>query len=580
MSGYVTIDDNKVEIEGERNLLEMVRKTGVDLPTFCYHSELSIYGACRLCLVETDKGAIISSCSTPPSDGMIIKTNTPRLMRIRKMILELYLANHDRECTMCPKSGKCRLQELAKRFGIDQIHFPSRKAHSELDLSSPSIVRNENKCVLCGDCVRTCAEIQGVGVIGFAGRGANERVMCAFNRGLGETDCINCGQCVAVCPTGALTTPSQVDNVWKALSDPTKHVVISVAPSVRVAIGEEFGYKLGSLETGRMVSAIRRLGFNEVFDTCFAADLTTIEECAEFIKRFTTKKDLPHFTSCCPAWVKMVETKYPEKIHNLSTTRSPEGIYGGVMRHYFVDEKKMNRDDVYIVSVMPCTAKKFEVRRPQLADENGHPDIDAVITTAELAAMIKSAGIVFDELPEDSFDIPFGFSSGSAVIYGVSGGVATAVVREARYTLAGIRSNEVNMEHSEKFPGLMTADIPLPSGDIVHLGVVSGMGNIERVIKAMDEGELKFDIVECMACPGGCVGGGGQPIPNGMAERKQRTIGLNAGDARQQLRVAHDNILAMEQYQRWLKEPCSEEAEKYLHTTYCQRSRETQLEEK
>jgi NADH-quinone oxidoreductase subunit G len=578
MAGYVTINDQKVKIEGEKNLLEMVRKTGIDLPTFCYHSELSVYGACRLCVVETDKGQVISSCSTPPADGIVIKTNTPRLMRIRKMMLELLLANHDRECTSCSKSGKCKLQDLCNRFGIDKIPFPADKEKVEIDRSSISVVRDENKCILCGDCVRTCAEIQGIGAIDFANRSSKTRVMSAFGRGLAETDCINCGQCVAVCPTGALTSPSQVNKIWSKLRDPNMHVIISIAPAVRVAIGEEFGFAPGSIETGRMVAAIKKLGFNEVYDTCYSADITTWEETAEFVKRFTKKENLPHFTSCCPAWVKACETLYPEKIKNLSTCKSPQAMDASLIIHHFVEEMGFDREKIFIVSVMPCVAKKFEAARPELSTYD-HQDVDAVITTSELAKMIKSAGIIFDELEEESFDIPYGFATGSAVLYGMTSGVSIAVVREVKYLLAGARTNDVEMTSVEGFPGLKTANIQLPDGSVVRLAVVSGMANVRKVLSAIDSKQLEFDIVEVMACPGGCVGGGGQPIPNENKQRAKRAMGLRVSDSRQQIRVAHDNIMVCELYEKWLKEPNSEIAHEYLHTHYHIRSRETEMVE-
>mgnify|MGYP000858036252 CR=1 FL=1 len=575
MNGYITVDNQKVKIEGEKNLLELVRKTGIDLPTFCYHSELSIYGACRLCVVETDKGQVISSCSTPPSDGMVIKTNTPRLLRIRKMMLQLLLANHDRECTSCAKSGICILQNLSHRFDVDEIPFETNKTKKRIDTSSISVKRDENKCILCGDCVRTCAEIQSVGAISFANRGAKTRVMSAFDRGLAETDCINCGQCIAVCPTGALTTVSQVDAIWEALQDPEKHVVISVAPAVRVAIGEEFGHEPGSIETGKMVAAIRKIGFDEVFDTCYAADVTTWEETAEFVTRLKNQENLPHFTSCCPAWVKACETYYPHLLNNLSTCRSPQAMDASLLVHHYVEELGMKRENLVIVSVMPCVAKKFEAHRPELS-RHGQQDVDVVITTSELGRMIKAAGIVFDELNEESFDIPYGFATGSAVIYGMTGGVATAVVREARYLLTSERINELPMEPVDGYPGLFAAEMVLPDGTPVRLGIVSGMGNIKNVIAAIESKELAFDIVEVMACPGGCIGGGGQPFPNETYQREKRTSGLVIGDKRQQIRIAHDNILVCELYDRWLKETNSDVAHEYLHTHYHKRNRETE----
>lgn len=577
MNEYVTIDNQKVLIEGEKNLLEMVRKIGIELPTFCYHSELSVFGACRMCVVETESGQILTSCSTPPANGMAIKTNTPRLIRIRKMMLELFLANHDRECTSCGKSGICKLQEMANRFDVGDIPFPTPVMNKRKDNSSISVMRNENKCILCGDCVRMCAEVQGIGAISFANRGARTRVMSAFDRGLADTDCINCGQCISVCPTGALTTVSQVDAIWEALQDPNKHVVLSIAPSVRVAIGEEFGLQPGAIETGKMVAAIRKMGFDEVFDTCYAADVTTWEETAEFVGRLQSGERLPHFTSCCPAWVKACETFYPELIDNLSTCRSPQAMDASLLVHHYVEEMKMPRENLFTVSVMPCVAKKFEAKRPELS-RNGIPDLDAVITTSELARMIKTAGIVFSELNEEAFDIPYGFATGSGVIYGVTGGVSTAVVREAHYLLTGERIHDIPMEPVEGFPGLMSSNMTLPDGTEVKLGIVSGMGNVKNVIDAIKTGVLHFDIVEVMACPGGCIGGGGQPIPNTTAERKKRTAGMHTSDKQHPIRIARDNMLVKELYDKWLKETNSDVAHEYLHTHYHPRKKETEKE--
>lgn len=578
--GFVTIDGQQVEIAGERNLLEMVRKTGIDLPTFCYHEELSIYGACRMCVVETSRGQVISACSNPPADGMDIKTNTPRLQRIRRMMLELILARHDRECTSCAKSGKCRLQELSKRFGVEEIRFPSESKGAVIDNSSVSVKRDENKCILCGDCVRTCQEIQGIGAIGFANRGAKARVMCAFDQGLAETDCINCGQCIASCPTGALTSPSQIQKVWNALRDPSKHVVVSVAPAVRVAIGEEFGAPLGTVSTGRMVAAMKRLGFQEVFDTNFTADLTTTEEGNEFLVRYTKKENLPLFTSCCPAWVKGCETLYPELRKNLSTCRSPQGMYGSIMKNYYANVLGIDRKDLFVVSVMPCVAKKFEANRSELG-KDGDQDINAVITTAELANMIKSAGIVWDELQEAEFDQPYGIGSGAGTIFGYTGGVATAVVRDVKLALAGVRDHDLALDPVEGFPGLMKADIPLPNDlGTVHLGVVSGFATVRKVVEAIKDGTLNFDIVEVMACPGGCVGGGGQPLPNTMFERKARTAGTHKDDEALEIRLAKDNPAVKKLYEDWLGEVNGHVAHENVHTEYFERERETDLIQK
>ncbi len=566
MAGTVIIDGVKVEINGQQNLLEMVRQSGVDLPTFCYHSELSVYGACRMCVIEDERGMVMSSCSTPPSDGMKIKTNTPRLMRIRKMMLELLLANHNRDCTTCTKNGKCKLQELCARYGVDRVPFPPRATMLPLDESAYSLVRDENKCILCGDCVRVCSEVQGIGAVGFAFRGAKARVMPAYAKGLGDTVCVDCGQCSTVCPTGALTARSETNKVWKALRNPNVRVVAQVAPAVRVAIGEEFGLQPGRIQTGQMVAAVKRLGFDQVFDTSFAADLTTVEETSEFIKRFLGNEKLPMFTSCCPAWVKCTETFYPEKIGQLSSCRSPQQMFGSLLKTYYTRQEKLEPEKLFVVSIMPCTAKKFEARRPEIS-RDGVRDVDAVITTQELASMIKAAGIVFSELEEESFDAPFGFATGSGVIFGASGGVATSVVREARYLLGGERITDVELEPAAGLEGVREASISVGE-KMVHVAVVSGLGNARKLVAAMDAGQVHYDIVEVMACPGGCAGGAGQPFPNESAQRQLRARGLKAADKRQQIRVAHDNILVKELYREWLEEPNSKAAHKALHTHY------------
>jgi NADH-quinone oxidoreductase subunit G len=571
MAGYVTIDGIKVEINGQRNLLEMVRQAGIDLPTFCYNSELSVYGACRMCVIEDARGAVMSSCSTPPADGMVIKTNTPRLMHIRKMMLELLLANHDRDCTTCSKNHHCKLQELCERFGVDRVRFPARVRDVAVDLSTPSLLRDNNKCILCGDCVRMCSEIQGVGAIDFAYRGAKARITPSFNHGLGESNCVNCGQCATVCPTGALTVRSEIDAVYKALRDPNKHVVVQVAPAVRVAIGEEFGLKPGEISTGKMVAAIRRLGFQRVFDTCFTADLTTSEETNEFIGRVLSGERLPQFTSCCPGWVKYAEQYYPNKLNLLSSCKSPQQMFGAVIKRYYATENKLKPADIFAVSVMPCTAKKFEAQRPEFS-EDGVRDVDAVLTTQEMAHMIRAAGIVFSELVEEAFDSPFAFGTGAGVIYGHSGGVSTAVVREAAYLITGQRVLDVELAPVDSLPGVRAATLKLGE-HTVRLAVVSGLGNTRNLIAAMDRGDVTYDIVEVMACPGGCIGGAGQPLPNETVQRQQRTRGLRAADVQQQIRLAKDNPLITGIYENWLGKPNSEIAHHALHTGYGHRRR-------
>ncbi|MCI2425482.1 [FeFe] hydrogenase, group A [Candidatus Acetothermia bacterium] len=572
MSGTITIDKKVLPIDGETNILELVRKAGVDLPAFCYHFELSDFGACRMCIVEEEKLGFIASCSTPPADGMVIRTTTPRLQRMRRTILELLLADHDRDCTICEKSGQCRLQELTLRFGIGNIRFGKDREPLPRDTSSPSLVRDPNKCVLCGNCVRNCSEIQGIGVLDFAYRGAAVQVIPAFNKSLAEGECVGCGQCIQACPTAALTIKFEIDAVWAALSDPHKRVIVQTAPAVRVALGEEFGEKAGTISTGKMVAALRRLGFHEIYDTSFAADLTTMEETTEFLHHLETGEHLPQFTSCCPAWVKYAEHFHSDLLPQLSTCRSPQQMLGSLLKKFYAKEQGLSPQDIFVVSVMPCTAKKFEARRPELTTE-GSPDVDAVISTHELARMIREMGIVFAELEDDSFDLPFGFASGAGTIFGVFSGVSTAVIRTAIYKLSGKRPPvDFAFTPVEGFPNVNEAIVPV-GNRVIRIATVHTLGAAKKLIAALRAGELSYHLVEVMACPGGCVAGGGQPLINNIQVRQQRAGGMRAADRLKQIRTVQDNPFISELYQQWLKEPGSDVAHHALHTTYASRRR-------
>jgi len=572
MSGTVTIDERVVPINGEKNLLELIRKAGVDIPAFCYHFELSDFGACRMCIVEEKKLGFIASCSTPPAYGMVIRTTTPRLQRMRRTILELLLADHDRDCTICKKSGQCRLQELTLRFGIDNIRFGKDREALPRDELSASLVRDPNKCVLCGNCVRNCSEIQGIGVLDFAYRGAAVQVIPAFNKSLAEVECVGCGQCIQACPTAALTIKFETDAVWAALSDPHKRVIVQTAPAVRVALGEEFGGKPGTISTGKMVAALRRLGFHEIYDTSFAADLTAMEETTEFLHRFEKGESLPQFTSCCPAWVKYAEHFHSELLHQLSTCRSPHQMLGSLLKKFYAKEQGLSPQDIFVVSVMPCTAKKFEARRPEFTTE-GSSDVDAVISTHELARMIREMGIVFEELEDDSYDFPFGFASGAGTIFGASGGVSTAVIRTAIYKLSGKRPPvDFTFTPVEGFPNVAEAIVPVGDGAI-RIATVHTLGAAKKLIAAMRSGELSYHLVEVMACPGGCIGGGGQPLISNIQVRQQRAQGMRGADKLQQIRAPQDNLFIKELYQRWLEQPGSDVAHHALHTGYTSRRR-------
>jgi NADH-quinone oxidoreductase subunit G len=463
----LTIDGKTVLIEGERNLLELVRKAEIDLPTFCYHSELSVYGACRLCLVQVEGRGIMGACSTPPEPGLKILTTTPEIREIRRIAVELLLANHDQQCPTCARSSNCQLQMLAQRLGIRKVRFKPVHARVPIDESSPSLVRDPNKCVLCGDCVRMCSEIQGIGAIDFAHRGHDVCVTPAFGKQLGDVECVNCGQCASVCPTGALTPKPEVDEVWSLLADPEKTVVVQIAPAVRVGLGECFGLKPGEITTGQIAAALRRLGFDQIYDTSFAADLTVIEEGTEFLKRKQEGGKLPMFTSCCPGWVKYAEQYFPELLPHLSTCRSPQAMFGSLIKAMAPDQLKVDRKNVKVVAIMPCTAKKFEARRPELGAD-GDPDVDHVLTTQELAHMIQSAGLIFNSLETESFDMPFGFYTGAGVIFGNSGGVMEAVLRYAGEKLKGSKLDRIDFQEVRGESGLREASVTVDGTELTQ----------------------------------------------------------------------------------------------------------------
>lgn len=549
--GYMTIDGRTVEFTDEPNVLAVIRKAGIDIPTLCYHSELSVYGACRLCTVENERGKTFASCSEPPRDGMIVYTNTPRLMKYRKLILELLLAAHCRDCTTCIKSGECQLQALAHRMGVETIRFENTKEQHPLDFSSPSIVRDPNKCILCGDCVRMCDNVQSVNAIDFAYRGTRALVTPAFNKKIAETDCVNCGQCRVVCPTGAISIHTNTDTVWDLLADKNTKVVAQIAPAVRVAVGDRFGLPKGENVMGKLVNVLHRLGFDEVYDTSYGADLTVIEESEELLNRLEAGENLPLFTSCCPAWVKFCEERYPDLAKNLSTCRSPQQMFGAVVREYYKDPEKSGGKRIVSVSIMPCTAKKEEILRPE-STTNGKQDIDYVLTTTELIGMIRKAGIRFEDLEIEATDMPFGIGSGAGVIFGVTGGVTEAVLRRLREG-----HNRADMEKI-KFSGVRGEDglkeVAFDyNGRTIRAAVVNGLGNANSLMKRIQSGEVQYDFVEVMACRRGCIMGGGQPVPVDPESRIARSKGIYDTDINTQIKKSNENPLVQSLYDGLLK---------------------------
>src|SRR5512133_831379 len=535
----VTIDGREVAINGERNLLELIRRAGIDLPTFCYHSDLSVYGACRLCLVDIEGRGIQGACSTPAETGMKVRTQTQEIREIRKIAIELLLANHDQQCPTCPKSNSCQLQDVARKLGVRKVRFKPVHEPEEPDFSSVSIVRDPNKCVLCGDCVRFCDEIQGVGAIDFAYRGHQAAVLPAFGNGVGEGECVNCGQCAAVCPTGALTPRPEVDEVWKALNDREKIVVAQVAPAVRVALGEASGLAPGMGTSGQIVAALKRLGFKRVFDTSFSADLTVVEEANEFLKRKAKGEKLPQFTSCCPGWVKFAEQYFPEMLPNLSSCKSPQQMLGALCKATLPGELGVSRQNLVVVSSMPCTAKKFEAKRPEFARENA-PDVDHVLTTQELARMIEEAGLRFNKLEPESFDMPMGFKTGAGVIFGNSGGVSEAVLRYAAEKVTGKQLSNPDFLVVRGEAGTRSASVNLDGAE-VKLVVVHGLRNARVIAEKVRRGECDADLIEVMACPGGCVGGAGPPVTRDPEARRSRTRGLYDADKNLELHKSQQN---------------------------------------
>lgn len=565
---YMVIDGIRTEFTDETNILQVIRKSGIHVPTFCYYTDMSIYGACRMCVVEDERGGIIASCSTPPRDKMVIRTNTSKLHEHRKMILELLLASHCRDCTTCEKSGACRLQMLAARFRLTEVRFPNTHPERLIDDSSISIVRDPSKCILCGDCVRMCNEVQHVGAIDFAHRGADMVVSPAFGRKIAETDCVNCGQCAAVCPTAAITIKNDLKEVWQALYAPDKRVVVQIAPAVRVALGEEFGLAPGKNTIGKIFTAIRMMGFDNVFDTSFGADMTVIEEAGELVyklehgeKKYPLGNSMPLFTSCCPAWVKFVETKHPEWLPYVSTCKSPMEMFGAVIKEYYKPADEENDMQTVSVAVMPCVAKKYEATREEFK-RNEVPDVDYVITTKELIQMIKEMGIQFHEIEPSAPDMPFSISSGAGMIFGVTGGVMEAALRHV-----AAKNNEAlrEIEYSgiRGMEGTKIAEIEI-AGKTLRVGVVNGLGNAEVLIEKLQRGEEKLDFVEVMACPYGCIGGAGQPFGY-QTVKEERASGMYKADKSAIVKRSEENPTLQNMYETGM---LKEHAHELLHVHY------------
>ena len=564
----MTIDGQEISVPKSYTILQAARMVGMDIPHLCYHPELSREGSCRVCVVAVEGAkSLVASCVYPVAEGMIVHTNTPQVRETRKTIVELMLANHPEDCLFCVKNNNCELQKIAADLGIREVRFHGEKRKAEKDTGNPSICRDPEKCILCSRCVRACSERQGLDIYSSTNRGFDSIVEPAFGLGLDAVACSYCGQCTSVCPTAALTEKDDTQAVWDAINDPDKHVVVQTAPSVRVALGEAFGMKSGGIVTGKMVAALRRMGFDKVFDTDFAADMTIMEEGHELLHRIKNGGVLPMFTSCSPGWVNYVETMYPEILPHLSTAKSPQGMFGATVKTFYAERAGIDPAKIVSVSVIPCTAKKWEATRPQLAD-SGYRDVDIVITTRELARMIKELGLDFLALPEEDYDAPMGISTGGGQIFGATGGVMEAALRTAYEAYTGKTLENIDFKDVRGLAGIKESNIDLGDGVILKVAVAHTLRNAQKVIEKVKAGEADYHFVEIMACPGGCIGGGGQPYPTDEEVRLDRIGAIYDADAKMKYRKSHENPAIIELYDTWMGKPLGERAHHLLHTHY------------
>ena len=575
----ITINGMAVEAPKGSTILQAAKSAGIDIPTLCYLKEINEIGACRICMVEADEGRgarLVASCVYPITEGMKVYTNTPKVLEYRKKTLQLILSDHDKKCLSCVRSGKCELQKLCHDFGVDDENkYAGITNEFEIDDSAAHMVRDNNKCINCRRCIAACEKTQGIGVIGANNRGFITEISSPFGMGLGETACVCCGQCIAVCPTGAIYEKSDVDKIMAAIADPSKHVVVQTAPAVRAALGEPFGFAMGTGVEGKMAAALRRIGFEKVFDTDFAADVTIMEEATELLDRVTNGGVLPMITSCSPGWIKFAEHYYPDQLDHISSCKSPQQMFGGILKTYYAEKMGWDPKDIVSVSVMPCTAKKFEIGRPDQSAA-GVPDLDYTMTTRELARLIERCGLDFKELPDEAFDDPMGESTGAAVIFGATGGVMEAALRTAVWKLTG-ESNDSPLEFKEVrgVEGIKEATYTA-GGVTVKVAVASGLSNARIIMDKIRAGEADYTFVEIMACPGGCVNGGGQPqvpasVRNFTDIRAERAKALYNYDENMPRRKSHENESVKKLYAEYFGEPNSHRAHEVLHTKYVQR---------
>jgi NADH-quinone oxidoreductase subunit G/NADP-reducing hydrogenase subunit HndD len=564
----ITINNKKIQVPEGTTILNAAKQAGIDIPVLCYHPDLDIKANCRICVVEVEGARTLqTACSTRVWEGMAVRTNTPKVRQARKIIVELILAGHEMDCTYCKRNNRCDLQKIAADLGIRENPFRHVERDLERDTSGPSLERNPNKCIKCGRCIQMCGKVQGLSLLDYAGRSDEVEIKPAFGKYLTDIACVACGQCAVVCPVAAITEKEDIDRVWEAINDPDKVVIVQTAPAVRVALGEEFGFEPGKVVTGKMVAALRALGFDKVFDTDFTADLTIIEEGNELLQRLSNGGVLPMLTSCSPGWINFIEQYYPELLPHVSTCKSPQQMFGALAKGYYAAKIGKRPEDIFSVSIMPCTAKKYEAQRPEMSVDGKNPDVDVVLTTRELAKMLRQAGINFDALEEEEYDAPFGLSTGAAVIFGATGGVMEAALRTVYEVVTGKTLPSLDFKDVRGLEGIKEATVDL-NGTPVKVAVAHTLANARKLMELIKSGKADYAFIEIMCCPGGCIGGGGQPYGTTNEVRKKRIAAIYEADRDLPIRKSHENPAIKKLYEEFLGEPLGEKSHHLLHTHY------------